>query len=102
MLDNAEECISGTEAFSRHVNQIIMNGVSRDGGEVRKSPVSLAGMDFTPPMASSVPGFIQQLAEEMRSARQGRSALECAASLHTKFVWIHPFSDGNGRTAQFI
>jgi fido (protein-threonine AMPylation protein) len=102
MLDNAEECISGTEAFSRHVNQIIMNGVSRDGGEFRKSPVSLAGMDFTPPMASSVPGFMQQLAEEMRSARQGRSALECAASLHTKFVWIHPFSDGNGRTARLL
>jgi hypothetical protein len=28
--------------------------------------------------------------------------LECAASLHTKFVWIHPFSDGNGRTARLL
>src|SRR5947208_16146324 len=59
-------------------------------------------MDFTPPMAGAVPGFMHDLSEEMRNGLDGRSTLECSASLHTKFVWIHPFSDGNGRTARLL
>jgi hypothetical protein len=51
MVDNVEECISSTEAFSRHINNTILKGIGKDGGEYRKGPVSIAGMDFVPPVA---------------------------------------------------
>lgn len=102
MLDNVEACITSTEAFSRQINNTILKGIGKDGGEYRKGPVSIAGMDFVPPVAGSVPAFMRQLSEEIRNGGEGRSALERAASIHTKLVWIHPFTDGNGRTARLL
>lgn len=102
MLDNIDCCVSSPEAFARHVNSTIMRGVASDCGEYRKGPVKLAGMDFVPPAAASVPAFMQQLSNEFRIGSGGRSGLECAVSAHTKLVWIHPFNDGNGRTARLL
>ena len=45
---------------------------------------------------------MQQLGEEIRNGGPDRSPLEFAASLHTKLVAIHPFIDGNGRTARLL
>jgi Fic family protein len=102
MLDNIDACIGSAEQFSRHINSMIMKGVGRHGGEYRKDSVSIAGMDFVPPVAGSVAAFMHQLSDEIRDGGGGRSALECAASIHTKLVWIHPFMDGNGRTARLL
>jgi len=102
MLDNVESCITSPEAFIRHINGCILRGVAHHGGEFRKGPVKLSGMDFVPPVAGSVSAFMQQLGNEIRSGRGDRSAVECAVAFHTKLVWIHPFNDGNGRTARLL
>jgi Fic family protein/molecular chaperone DnaK (HSP70) len=107
MLDNAESCVSSPEPFIRHVNSMILQsmilqGVANHGGEYRKGPVKLSGMNFVPPAASSVPAFMGKLAEEVRNGSTGRSPLKCAVAFHTKLVWIHPFNDGNGRTARLL
>lgn len=102
MLDNVESCLKAPESFVRHLNGLILKRIGMDGGEYRKGPVSLSGMDFEPPAAPSVPAFMKQLSEELQIGVSGRSPLECSASFHTKLVWIHPFLDGNGRTARLL
>lgn len=102
VLDNYDACMQTPEAFIRHLNQTILSGLERDAGEYRKGPVKLSGMNFEPPPASSVPALMQQLAEELRSGGSDRSGLEFAAAMHTKLVYIHPFNDGNGRTARLL
>src|SRR5262249_34854732 len=83
-------------------NGMILQDISPNGGQYRSGPVSLSGMDFIPPQSSSVPVFMQMLGEEIKSRGPDRSPVEFATSLHTKLVWIHPFSDGNGRTARLL
>ncbi len=102
MLDNVQSCITAPEMFIRHINGMILQRIATHGGEYRKGPVKLSGMNFTPPTAGSVPAFMAEFADEVKAGSVGRSVLECAVTLHTKLVWIHPFNDGNGRTARLL
>src|SRR5262249_23916263 len=102
MLDNFKECHASPEASIRHLNGIILKGVNSGGGAYRHGPVKISGMDFEPPPGTAVPAFMGQLADELKSGGVDRSGLEYAAALHTKLVWIHPFIDGNGRTARLL
>jgi hypothetical protein len=43
-----------------------------------------------------------QLAGELKRLDPQKSVLQHAAEIHSKFTSIHPFSDGNGRTARLI
>ncbi len=102
MLENAGSCSEAPESFIRHMNNMILDGVKSQRGEYRSGPITVSGMDFEAPAAASVPAFMRELSEEMRNDVRGRSLLECAAAFHTKLVCIHPFEDGNGRTARLL
>lgn len=102
MLDHFESCFDQPEAFTREINRHIVENIKSNGGQYRTESVSLSGMNFTPPAASSVPAFMQQLGEEIKSRGIDRSPIEFASSVHTKLVSIHPFIDGNGRTARLL
>ena len=53
-----------------------------------------------------VPGLVKALAAEVQEALLSESAeknaLTIAAYLHAQLVDIHPFADGNGRTARLL
>ena len=102
MLKHRDSCKNEPEGFIRHLNGSILEGIKAGGGQYRSQPVALSGMNYTPPNSSFVPGFMQLLSEEIKRGIEGRSPLEFATSIHTKLVWIHPFSDGNGRTARLL
>lgn len=102
MIENAGECGETPELFIRHLNSLILHGVKAGGGEYRTSSIAISGTEFDPPPAASVAAFMRQLSEEMRHQLRGRSPIECAVAFHTKLVWIHPFVDGNGRTARLL
>jgi Fic family protein len=102
MVEHVESCSEQPEAFIREMNRMIVKDIKPNGGQYRTEPVSLSGMDFVPPQACSVPAFMRQLGEEIRSGGLDRSPLEFAVSLHTKLVAIHPFIDGNDRTARLL
>jgi Fic family protein/molecular chaperone DnaK (HSP70) len=102
ILENLDSCFQEPEAFIRHLNKMILTGIQDDGGQYRKVPVKIAGMDFVPPDSASVPAFMQMLGDELKAGPSGRSVLEFAATMHTKLVWIHPFADANGRTARLL
>lgn len=59
---------------------------------------------FEPPSADDVPSEMHELMAWLRAETTLRSVhpVELAALMHYKLVAIHPFVDGNGRTARLL
>jgi len=57
---------------------------------------------FTPPTAWDVPGFMHDFVEWFSSGRLSLSPVLQAGIGHLELVAIHPFWDGNGRTARAL
>ncbi|MEX3958800.1 Fic family protein [Trinickia sp. EG282A] len=53
-----------------------------------------------PPDPASIPAFMQKWHEAYRYARAGEAAVIALAAARHRLAWIHPFLDGNGRTAR--
>jgi Fic family protein len=56
-----------------------------------------------PPLASSLPGFLNRFEQAYRPAglSQIKQVIAVAAS-HHRLLWIHPFYDGNGRVTRLF
>jgi Fic family protein len=52
------------------------------------------------PDPATVPRFMDRWHEGYGLAKAGESALIALMASHHRFTWIHPFEDGNGRTAR--
>jgi Fic family protein len=79
-----------------------------DEGAFRRRQVVVANsatgeVVFTPPPTEEVPNLVDGLLEWFGSARaQELDPVIQAGVAHYRFVWIHPFADGNGRTARVL
>jgi molecular chaperone DnaK (HSP70)/fido (protein-threonine AMPylation protein) len=102
MVENYSALKDEPEGFIRNINKMILKKVEKHPGVYRTIPVTLSGMEYTPPQGFVVPNFMKDLAEEIKQGSNGRSAIEYAAAVHTKMAMIHPFIDGNGRTARLL
>jgi len=102
MVENCESVLQSPQPFWRTLNKILLNEVLNAAGSYRNDSVKISGAAFSPPEAFAVPEFLDRLTEEIRTSLSMRSPLELAAAVHAKFVWIHPFNDGNGRTARLL
>lgn len=92
-----------SEHLIRNLHQIVMQKTDVEyGGKYRTSNVFIGGADHTPPDALQVSGEMQDLMKWFVKERKKLHPIELSALLHHKFVFIHPFFDGNGRTARLI
>lgn len=57
---------------------------------------------YMPPEAQDVPGLMAELVDWISSAQAEYSTPVIAGIAHYQFVTIHPFFDGNGRTARTL
>lgn len=69
-------------------------------GRLRNGGVRISGANFIPPNAQKVPYLIDELIDFVVQNPLGLNTIELATVFHHKFVWIHPFFDGNGRTVR--
>lgn len=72
-------------------------------GDLRLAQVYVEKKYF--PDFSKVPGLLQQFADQINiriDAVKGTEIIKLAADVHYNFVNIHPFGDGNGRTARLL
>jgi cell filamentation protein, protein adenylyltransferase len=102
VLGNASSVTTAPGIFLREINRMILQGLDEGGGNLRTGPVKIAGMDYEPPPAVDVPPYMESLANELKEGAKGKSAIHFAAEMHSKLVAIHPFVDGNGRTARLL
>src|SRR5579864_8380904 len=74
----------------------------RDAGAYRTVGVVVTGTDFEFPKASHVPNLMEKFIQEIPAMKQHYHPVHYAAMVHAKLVTIHPFVDGNGRTARLL
>ncbi len=82
--------------------EVTKNTSCRLQGEYRDAEVRISGSDWMPPAASKIPGLIATLLGEWKKQRKTLHPVEAAGWLHNQLVQIHPFTDGNGRTARLV
>ena len=95
-----------TELLIRRLHALIFSGPRarptpyRDGQNVIHDAASGA-IVYMPPEASDVPDLMKELVAWLAQAREENLPAPLIAGLvHYQFVTIHPFYDGNGRTAR--
>lgn len=69
-------------------------------GRLRTGNVRIGGANFVPPNAQKVPDLFDELLQFVHENPLQLNTIELATVFHHKFVWIHPFFDGNGRTVR--
>ena len=90
-----------TEHVIKSIHQLILKNIDNDNaGIYRRENVLISGAEHIPPDHVLLPEKMKTLVEEYHSFSE--HPLERAARLHLDFVKIHPFVDGNGRTARLL
>jgi len=84
------------------LHQMTMKGIDDEAGRFRTTEVRIAGADFVPPPAYEVSQLIENLVDWYNRDPEELRPIELAAILHHRFVWIHPFHDGNGRVGRLL
>lgn len=75
----------------------------QESGEFRRGNEGVFSGDtciFIAPPPAMVPGLMQELFDWMKHSQTTIHPLILSAVFHYEFVFIHPFSDGNGRVAR--
>ncbi len=73
-----------------------------NAGQYRKLPVMITGTEYVPPAPSKVPALMKKFVAKIPTIKKNHHPVEAAALVHEGFVGIHPFVDGNGRTARLL
>lgn len=90
-----------TEKDVLKVHELVLQKIEKEfAGRFRTSGVRISGANFVPPNALKVGDFIKELIEWVNSSEL--DIIIKSAIFHHRFVWIHPFFDGNGRTVRLI
>lgn len=97
-----------TEDLIKRLHAIVDRGKTakptpyRDGQNVIRDSASSA-IVYMPPEAKDVPRLMQEIALWVRKAEKEHIPAPIIAGLaHYQFVTIHPYYDGNGRTARLL
>ena len=106
-IDYVESLVASPERITPfHVRQIHKLVLSRiddeNAGRYRETQVRIAGAAFTPPESWQVPNLMTEWGEWLASEETTSHPVALAAQAHHRLVAIHPFIDGNGRTARLV
>ncbi len=113
-LNYLEECAARGDTFSLdlilHVQKYVMAGASKEKTGLRgpMPPGILFAVydsqtgeaDYIPPEYKDIPELLEELIQYVNTTDD--HPLIVAAVVHYQLVTIHPFEDGNGRTARLL
>ncbi|MEA2090662.1 MAG: Fic family protein [Thermoproteota archaeon] len=85
-----------------NAHRLIMLGIAEDAGHYRTVGVKITGASFMPPPSSEVQPRMNELLRWLKENPDEYTPIELAAVFHHRLVQIHPFTEGNGRTARLL
>lgn len=95
-----------SHALVRELHRIAVSGLEREGdrtpGSYRTTDVVIQGSDHRPPPFASIQADMQELLDFINQEMDRKFDLLKVAIAHHRFVWIHPFGNGNGRTCRLL
>lgn len=102
-----EDIVKQNEDFSewqiKNIHRLVLKGIDDvNAGMYRKENLLISGATHTPPDYFLVQEQMSDLLRWYHGEGQNLHVIERAALLHVKFAKIHPFVDGNGRTARLL
>ncbi len=90
----------------RQIHKLILTGIDdREAGNYRNVEVKISGSSYAPPMPEEIPPQMTDFSDWIRASTETvneRDAIVIACAAHAWFAQIHPFIDGNGRTARIL
>ena len=90
----------------RELHKIAVKGLKDDGsktpGRFREEEVKIQNSNHTPPIHNDVPRLMQELADYINEKSEAKFDILKTAVAHHRFTAIHPFDNGNGRTARLL
>lgn len=94
--------------FIRELHMLVVDGLNyqKEGalhkGMFRESNVRIGGSNHTPPDYTQVEPLMQELLDFVNAETPPKYDLLKIAIAHHRFVWIHPFENGNGRVVRLF
>ncbi len=106
-IQYVEDLVNNTEPITafhvRQIHKLILTHIDDvKAGSYRKTQVRIAGAPFTPPEPWQINGLMAEWSDWVASAEGSMHPVILAAQAHHRLVAIHPFIDGNGRTARLV
>ena len=90
-----------SEHLVRTLHQLVTRETEEEwAGRYRESNIIIGGADHTPPDTLDVPLQMRNAMTWFQEQQKKLNVVELAALFHHRLVFIHPFLDGNGRTAR--
>ena len=94
--------------FIRELHQLTVDNLSyrKEGAQhpgcFREQNVRIGGSNHTPPDYTQVVQLMQELLDFVNREDSAKYDLLKIAIAHHRFVWIHPFENGNGRVVRLF
>lgn len=106
-IEYVEALASGDEPITpfrvRQIHRLVLARIDdEEAGEYRKLPVRILGTAHQPPDAWEVPRLMTEWGDWLNGQALKGHPIERAALAHHQLAAIHPFIDGNGRTARLV
>jgi cell filamentation protein len=103
-IQNLDEDVNFDTTLILDIHRIAFGELYDWAGKWRNIEVQVGKL--TPPTAMKIPFLMYQYADDvnyrMKITKNEVEIAELLAHLHHRFVWIHPFNNGNGRTARLL
>lgn len=93
-----------TEYIVRSIHALVLRTIDdEEAGRYRRVQVYITGSEYVPPEPVAVPGLMADLGNWLNSDEAAAlHPVERVAMAHFRLVHVHPFTDGNGRTARLL
>lgn len=95
-----------SHALIRELHRLATHDLIREGdvspGAYRTREVEISGSMHVPPLASTVHALMSDLLDFANTPAEPHMQLVRMAIAHHRFVWVHPFANGNGRVARLF
>ncbi len=89
-----------TENIAKDIHMLLLENIL-PGGTYRNVGVRIPGAGFVPPVGEDMHAQVKEFFARLAGTADSNS-IELAAWTHAELVRIHPFVDGNGRTARML